>query len=88
MIDESKIKEIRQEGKRPRSDDYSNQKPKKRFYHKDSSMGNKDRDPNQHSQGGGHIFERTSCPSCWKQLLGTCLAGTNVFLVVIVKAKI
>ena len=45
-IKESKIREIRQEGKRPRSDESSHQKPKKRLYHQDSSMGNKDRSPN------------------------------------------
>ena len=45
-IEESKISEIRQEGKRPRSNDSSHQNPNKRFYHQDSSMGNKDRDSN------------------------------------------
>ena len=38
QIEESKIKEIRKEGKRPRSDDSRNPKTKRRFYHKDSSM--------------------------------------------------
>ena len=56
QIEESKIREIRQEGKRPRSDDSSHQKPKKSLYHQDSSMGNKDRSPTQSFQGGGHIF--------------------------------
>ena len=31
-IKESKIRDIRQEGKRPKSDDSSHQKPMKRFY--------------------------------------------------------
>ena len=62
QIEESKIREIRQEGKRPRSDDSSHQKPKKRFYHQYSSMGNKERAPNQTSQGGGHSFKRSRCP--------------------------
>ncbi|TMX03159.1 hypothetical protein EJD97_017995 [Solanum chilense] len=77
QIEESKIREIRQEGKRPRSYDFSHQKPKKRFFHPDSSMGNKDGAPNQHSQGGGHTFERTRCASCRKQHMGRCLAGTD-----------
>ena len=33
QIEESKIREIRYEGMRPRSDDYSKQNPMKRFYH-------------------------------------------------------
>ena len=77
QIEESKIREIRQEGKRPRSDDSSYQKPKNRLFHQKSSMGNKDRDPNQHFQGGGHNFERTTCVSCGKQHLGKCLARTD-----------
>ena len=64
QIEESKIREIRQEGKRPRSDDSSNQRPKKRFYPKYSSTVNKDRAPNQHSQGRGHSYERGRCPTC------------------------
>ena len=35
-IEKSKIREIRQECKRPRSDDYSHKNPKKSFYHQDS----------------------------------------------------
>ena len=38
QIVESKIREIRQEGNSPRSDDSSHQKTKKRFYHQDSSI--------------------------------------------------
>ena len=49
QIEESTIREIRQECKRPRSNDYSNKKHKKRFYHKDSSMGKIYRDSNQSS---------------------------------------
>ncbi|XP_069147061.1 uncharacterized protein [Solanum lycopersicum] len=76
-IEESKIREIRQEGKRPRSDDSSHQKTKKRFDHQDASMGNKDRAPNQNSQGDAHSFERTRCPTCGKQHLGRCLASKD-----------
>ena len=39
QIEETKIREIRQEGKRLRSDDSSHQRPKKRFYPQDYSMG-------------------------------------------------
>ena len=42
-IDESKIREIRQEDMRPRSDYSSHQNSKRSFYHQNSSMGNKDR---------------------------------------------
>ena len=38
QIEESKIREIRQEDERPRSDDSSHQRPNKRFYPQDSSM--------------------------------------------------
>ena len=76
-IEESNISRIIQEGMRSRSDDSSHQKPKKRFYNQDSSMGNKDKDPNQNSQGGGHSFKRTRWPTCGKQHLGRCLAGPN-----------
>ena len=47
------------------------------FFHLDSSMGNKDGAPNQHSQGGGHTFERTRCASSGKQYLGKCIAGSD-----------
>ena len=58
-------------------DDSSHQKPKKRFYHQYSSMGNKDRAPNKHSQGRGHTFERDRCATCGKQHLVKCLARTD-----------
>ncbi|XP_069152784.1 uncharacterized protein [Solanum lycopersicum] len=77
QIEESKIREIRQEGERPRSDNSSHQKPKKRSYHQDSSMGNKHRVPNNNSQGNGHTFERTWCTSCGKQHMGRCLTGMD-----------
>ncbi|XP_069150226.1 uncharacterized protein [Solanum lycopersicum] len=77
QIEESKIREIRQEGTRPKSDDSSNQRPKKRFYPKYTSIGNKDRAPNQHSQGRGHSYERGRCPTCGKQQWGKCLAVTD-----------
>ena len=64
QIEKSKIREIRQEGKRPRFDESSQPKPKKSFYHQGSSMGNNDRAPYQNSQGGGHIFERPRCATC------------------------
>ena len=76
-IEESNISRIIQEGMRSRSDDSSHQKPKKRFYNQDSSMGNKDKDPNQNSQGGGHSFKRTRWPTCGKQHLGRCLASKD-----------
>ena len=63
QIEESKIREIRQVGKRPRSDDSSYQKTKKRFFHEESSMGSEDRDPNRNSQYGGHTFEWSRCAS-------------------------
>ena len=53
QIKETKIREIRKEGKRLRLEDSSNKKPKKRFYNKYSSMGKKDGSPKQHSQGSG-----------------------------------
>ena len=40
-------------------------------------MKNKDRAPNQNSQGGGHTFERPMCATCGKQHFGKCLAGTD-----------
>ena len=58
------------------SDDSSHKNPNKRFYHKDSSMGNKDRAP---TQGGGHTFERTRCTTFVKQHTSWCLDGTNGF---------
>ena len=61
------------------SDDSSHQLPNKRFYHKDSSMGNKGKAPNQNSQGGVHTFERTRWPTCVKQHLSRCLARTDAF---------
>ena len=56
QIEESKIREIRQECRSPRTDDSCHQQPKKSFYHQHSSIGNKDKAPNQNSQGGGHYF--------------------------------
>ena len=41
-------------------------------------MGNKEKAPNQNSQGGGHTFERPKCTTCGKQHLGKCLARTDV----------
>ena len=64
QIEESKIRETRQEGKRPRFDDSSQTKPKKRLYHPEYSMGNKDRVSNRNSQGGVHTFERPRCATC------------------------
>ena len=77
QIEESKIREIRKEGKRPRLDDSSHQSPKKRCYPHDFFMGNKDRAPNKYSQGGGHSYERARCPTCGKQHGGKCHAGTD-----------
>ena len=39
QIEESKIREIRQDGKRPMSDNSSYQNPKKSFYHKNFFHG-------------------------------------------------
>ncbi|XP_069150010.1 uncharacterized protein [Solanum lycopersicum] len=77
QIEESRIRDIRQEGKRPRSDDSSHQKSKKSNYHQDSSMENNNRAQNQHFQGGGHTFERARCPTYGKQHLGKCCTGTD-----------
>ena len=66
QLEESKIIEIRQEVKRSRSYDSSYQRLNKRFHTQYSSMGNEDRDPNQHSQGGGNSYERARCPTCGK----------------------
>ena len=70
QIKEFKIRQIRKESKRCRSDDSSHQNPKNRFYHQDSSIGNKDRSPIQNSQGGGHL------------LRGLCalLMGNNIWV--------
>ena len=46
QIEESNIMEIRKEGRRPRFDDYSDQRPMNRFYNQDFSIGNKDKAPN------------------------------------------
>ena len=70
QIEESRIRKIRQEGKRPRSDDSSHQKPKKKLNNKDSSMENKDKAPNKNSQGGGHCFERTRGLYLWEATFG------------------
>ena len=77
QIEESKIREIRKQGERPMSDDSHHQRPKKRVYPHDSSVGNKDRAPNQHYQGGGHSYEKARCPTCGKQHRGKCLTGTD-----------
>ncbi|TMX03313.1 hypothetical protein EJD97_017051 [Solanum chilense] len=69
--------EIRQQS--PRSGNSSHQKPKKRLYHQDSSMGNKDKAPNKNFQKVGHSFERTRCPTCGKEHLGWCVAGKDVW---------
>ena len=74
QIKESKIMEIKQEGKRPRFDESSQPKPMIRFYHQEYSMGNNYRDPNQNSCGGGHTFERRRYATCGKQHLGKCIA--------------
>ena len=65
--------------KRPRSYDSSHQCPKKRFYTKYSFMGNKDRAPNQHSQGGGHSYEMARYPTWGKQHRGKCPTITDGF---------
>ena len=70
QIEESKIKEIRQEGKRPISDEQGKPKTNKRFHHQEYLIGNKDRAPKQYSQGGGHTFLRSRCVTCGKKHLG------------------
>ena len=54
QIEESKIRDIRQEGKRPMFDESS---PNKRFYHQDSSMENKNIVSNQNSGRGPYFRE-------------------------------
>ncbi|XP_027772362.1 uncharacterized protein LOC114076856 [Solanum pennellii] len=76
QIEESKLREMHSDGKRPRSDEPSQPKIKKRFYNPESPVGNNYRVSNKNSQGGGYAFERPRCTSCWKQHLGRCLAGT------------
>lgn len=53
-------------GKRPRIDEPSQTKIEKTFYRQEYSMGNKNRDPKQNSQGGGHDYERSRCGTCGK----------------------
>ena len=66
------------------SDDSSHQNHKKRFYHQDSSMENKDRAPNKKIQCGGHTFERSRCPTYGKQHgVGVLQELIGVFHVVI-----
>ena len=74
-IEQSKIREIRKEGKRRRLDYSSHQKSRKTFYDHYSSMGNQDKSPIKNSQGGGNSSTRTRCPTCGKQHSGSCLAG-------------
>lgn len=69
QIEESNIREIRQESKMTRSDNSRHQKPKKRFLNQESSMGKKDRARNLNSKGCGHTFERTRSTSCGKQYI-------------------
>ena len=59
--------------KRPRSDEPSKPKSKKRFYRQDCLMGNKDRVSNKNSQGDGYDFERPRCIYCGKQQFGRIL---------------
>ena len=42
QIEESQLREVNRDGKRPIVDEPSQPKPKKRFHHQESSMGNKD----------------------------------------------
>ena len=50
QIEESKLMERSNVGKRPRVDEPGKHKLMKRFYHQDSSMENKDRVSNKNSQ--------------------------------------
>ncbi|XP_027768523.1 uncharacterized protein LOC107003811 [Solanum pennellii] len=77
QIEQSKIREMTRDGKRPRSNELSQPKDKKRFFNQEFSMGNKDRGSNQNSQGGGYSYERPSCTSCGKQHLGRDIASTD-----------
>ncbi|TMX01695.1 hypothetical protein EJD97_023892 [Solanum chilense] len=77
LVTRTRLRFLKYYSKRPRSDDSSHQKPKKRLFLQESSIVNKDRSPNKHSQGGVHTFERTRCDSCGKQHLGKCLVGTD-----------
>lgn len=77
-IDKSNRIDLRQEGKSPRFDESSNRKPKRRLFHLESSMGNKDRVSHKNSQGGGHTLERPMCTTYGKQNMGMCLYGSDV----------
>ena len=73
QIEEIKLRKMNREGKRPRSDEPSKPKSKKRFYRQDCLMGNKDRVSNKNSQGDGYDFERPRCIYCGKQQFGRIL---------------
>ena len=70
QIKESKLREIMQEGKWPRSDESIHLKPKKMLFHHENSMGNKYMDPNLPSEGSGNTFDWTRCFSCMKSTFG------------------
>ena len=50
QMEDSKLRKINRDGKRPRSDDPSQPKSRKRFYNQESSMGNKDTILEENSQ--------------------------------------
>ena len=58
-------------------DEPSQPKPKKRFYHQEYSIGNKDIVSNKCSQVGGHTFERLRCAISGKKHLGKCFTRTD-----------
>ena len=77
QIEDSNLRKMNRDGKRPRSDEQSQLKSKKRFFNQDYSMGNKDKVSNKNSEGSGYAYERPMCTSCGKQHLDRCHSGTD-----------
>lgn len=71
QIEKSKLRDWR----RPRVEEPSKPKPKKRFYQQNTFLGNNDRSPKENSQGGGHAFERSICVTGGKKHLGKYLVA-------------
>ena len=80
QIEESNLRQRNMDGKGHMINEQSQPKPKKRFYHKETFMGKKDKVSNQNSQECCHAFQRYRCATCGKQHLGKCLSNTDGFL--------
>ncbi|XP_049394739.1 uncharacterized protein LOC125859037 [Solanum stenotomum] len=94
QIEETKLKKMNRDVKRPRPDDGNSSKSKsegqsgprfkKRFSNQSSSNApktNKDRVPHPKPQGGnrgGSSMERPTCAKCGKKHEGKCLAGMGL----------